>query len=56
MDTDGTVVETYSQAMAFPTAAYPQDWIVGTDGTVVYVNNEFELDAMVAVIESELGE
>ena len=56
VDTDGSVVETYIQQSAFATAAYPQDWIVGTSGDIVYVNNGFELDAMVAVIESELAE
>jgi len=56
VDADGSVVETYFQHFAFASAAYPQDWIVGTDGDIVYVNNGFELDAMVAVIESELAE
>jgi peroxiredoxin len=56
VDTDGAVAETYNQHFAFASAAYPQDWIVGTDGDIVYANNGFELDAMVAVIESELAE
>ena len=36
---------------AFPTAAYPQDWIVGPDGTILYVNNGFEPDEMRFVLE-----
>ena len=56
VDTDGSVVETYVQQHAFVSAAYPQDWIVGAEGDIVYANNGFELDAMVAVIESELAE
>jgi len=56
MDTDGSVNGQYAQEMAFPSAAYPQDWVVGTDGVVVYANNGFELDAMVNAIENELRE
>jgi hypothetical protein len=40
--------------MAFPSAAFPQDWVIGTDGTIVYGNNGFELDAMITAIEGEL--
>jgi peroxiredoxin len=53
-DEDGAVAEVYSQLMAFPSAAYPQDWVVGAEGRVVYVNNGFELDAMTSAIENEL--
>lgn len=55
VDADGAVSDVYNQLMAFPSAAYPQDWIVGTDGRVVYVNNAFELSEMVTVIEAELA-
>ena len=44
----------YAQQTAFPTAAYPQDWVIGADGTVVYLNNGFELEAMLSAIASEL--
>lgn len=53
---DGNLKETYDQESAFPTAAYPQDWIIGADGTIVYVNNRFEYDAMVEILERELAE
>ena len=33
---------------------YPQDWVIGKDGRVIYMNNHFQLDAMVAAIESQL--
>ena len=56
LDTDGRVNAMYAQEMAFPSAAFPQDWIIGTDGVVVYANNGFELDAMVSAIEQELAE
>ncbi|MFT5685800.1 MAG: peroxiredoxin [Myxococcota bacterium] len=48
------VHQEYAQQTPFPSAAYPQDWVIGADGTVVYVNNGFELDAMLSAIESEL--
>jgi peroxiredoxin len=54
LDEDGSVVNQYSQEMAFPSAAYPQDWVIGAEGIVVYANNGFELDAMVTAIENEL--
>ena len=54
LDSESKVGEQYTQASAFPSAAYPQDWLVGTDGTVVYVNNSFEVDAVVTAIENEL--
>ena len=41
-------------ALAFPTGAYPQDWVIGTDGLVVYANNRFELEEMTTAIEREL--
>ena len=44
----------YAQDSPFPSAAYPQDWVIGSDGTVVYMNNGFELDAMLAAIEAQL--
>lgn len=56
LDTDGRVKAAYEQEMPFPTGAYPQDWIVGTDGRVVYQNNRWDLQAMEAAIEGELAE
>lgn len=56
LDTTGSVKRAYEQEMPFPTGAYPQDWIVGTDGRVVYQNNRWDLQAMEAAIEAELAE
>ncbi len=56
LDRDGSVNRLYAQEMAFPSAAYPQDWVVGTDGVVVYANNGFEHDAMVTALDNELAE
>lgn len=54
MDSDGKVNQAYAMQMAFPTAAYPQDWVIGTDGIVVYANNELDLEALTAAVEREL--
>ena len=56
LDTDGSALRDYEQTMAFPSAAYPQDWVIGVDGTIVYANNGFEADEMQAAIERELGD
>lgn len=34
---------------------YPQDYVVGVDGTIRYVNAGYEPDEMTAVIEAELA-
>ena len=54
LDTDGSVLNAYSQQTAFWSAAYPQDWIIGADFKVAYVNNGYEPDEMIAVIEEQL--
>ena len=54
-DEGGLVHEQYAMFSAFPSAAYPQDWVVGTDGRIVYANNIFEPDEIRAVIERELA-
>jgi peroxiredoxin len=56
LDQNGQVNRAYHQDVAFPSAAYPQDWVIGTDGRIAYVNNGFELDAMETVLENELAE
>lgn len=56
LDRDGSVGEVYQQYMPFPTAAYPQDWIVDAEGRIVYVNNAFDLDALEAALERSLEE
>ena len=43
----------YMMQAAFDTAAYPQDWVIGTDGRVAYVNNGYEPDEIAAVVEQE---
>ena len=53
-DPEGSVHAKYDMNQAFPTAAYPQDWIVGPDGTILYVNNGFEPDEIRFVLERSL--
>lgn len=55
VDGDGAVTALYQQTMAFPTGAYPQEWLIGTDGVIEYYANEYEPDALRAVIERELA-
>lgn len=56
LDEDAEVNGMYAQEMAFPSAAYPQDWVIGADGVIVYANNGFEADEMQAAIEKELAD
>jgi hypothetical protein len=56
MDHDGAVAAEYQLQSPFPTAAYPQDWIVDGQGVIVYVDNAFDLDAMEAALERALGD
>ncbi len=51
---DGSVSVDYATEMAFPSAAFPQDWVIDRDGTFVYGNNYYELDEIVAAIERSL--
>lgn len=55
LDTDGSLLRDYSQQQAFWSAAYPQDWVIGADFKVAYVNNGYEPDEMIAVVEEQLA-
>lgn len=54
-DQGGVVHESYAMQTGFQGTVYPQDWIIGTDGKVAYVNSGYDNEAMAAVIEEELG-
>ncbi len=56
MDPGGEVARQYEQHFPFPTAAYPQDWIIDDQGVIVYVNNAFDLAAMEAALERALDD
>ncbi len=52
---EGRVVQAeYDQARAFRGTIYPQDWIIGPDGTVLYVSSTYDIDAMTAIIDALL--
>ena len=50
VDPDGSVHGNYQQQSAFPSAAYPQDWIISPESTIIYRNNGYELDAMLSAM------
>ena len=53
---DGAEVKAlYDPGKTYNYSIYPPDWIVGADGTVVYVNTSYEPDEMFAIIEEELA-
>ena len=52
-DEGGVVHDQYSQ-LTKVAAAYPENWIIAPDGTVSYVSNIFDIDAMIAIIEQDL--
>ena len=36
-------------------SVFPQDWIIGVDGTVRYISTAYEPSHMIAVLEEELA-
>lgn len=55
LDRDGSVQALYDLPQAFPTAAYPEHWLVGADGRIAWFANELEHDALTAAIEAALA-
>jgi len=53
-DEGGAVQEMYNPGDVPTNSLYPQDWIIGADGTVKYVNTVYDPDEMMAVLEAEL--
>ncbi len=54
-DEGGVVHAEYVTQSEVPSAAYPEEWIVGTDGVIVYHAANYDHDAVIDVIEAELG-
>ncbi len=54
-DAGGVVHQDYVQTAAFPSAAYPQQWVIGTDGNIAWSKNEYDVGELRAVIEAELA-
>ena len=55
LDRDGAAFDAYQTTFAFPTGAYPQQFVVGVDGTIVYYGNTLQYETLVDVIEEELA-
>jgi len=55
LDETGTVDRMYDLAFAFPTGAYPQDFVVGADGRIVYASNRPDVEAIEAAVAAELS-
>lgn len=53
-DDGGAVQALYNPGDVPTNSVYPQDWIIGTDGTVKYVNTVYDPDEIMAVLEAEL--
>jgi len=53
-DANATVLDRFGRLRHSFSTIYPQDWIVGVDGKVSYVNAGYEPDEMRAVLEAEL--
>lgn len=51
----GMVHEQYNQQRAFQGTVYPDEWIIGADGKVVYISAGYDYAAMKAIVEQELG-
>lgn len=54
-DDGGMAHADYNAGAKSTNSVYPQDWIIGVDGTVLYVNTAYEPNEMIAVIEAELA-
>jgi peroxiredoxin len=54
-DEGGTVKDMYNPGEKFTNSVYPQDWIIGVDGTVVYVNTVYAPDEMFDVLDAEIA-
>ena len=53
-DDTGEVHAQWLQDVAFPSAAFPQDWLVDPEGRVAYANNTYEPDEIRALLDAWL--
>ena len=53
-DDGGLAHAEYNPGQKTTNSVYPQDWIIGPDGNVLYVNTAYEPNEMIAVIEAAL--
>ena len=53
---DGAVVQAdYDPGKQATNSVYPQDWIIGADGNLVYVNTTYEREEIFALLDDELA-
>ncbi len=55
LDETGEVGRLYDQQFAFPTGAFPKDYVIDTDGRILYANNEPDTEAIEAAVVDALG-
>lgn len=55
LDAGGAVLDAYAMQAAFDQTVYPQKWLIGADGDIVYANNGYVPEDLVAAIERELA-
>lgn len=57
LDRNGDVDRMYDLEFAFPTGAYPQDFVVDPEGRISYASNEPDVEAIeAAVVRGLAGE
>ena len=54
-DQGGSVKSMYNPGEKFTNSIYPQDWIIGVDGTVAYVNTVYAPDEMYEILDAEIA-
>ncbi len=54
-DEDGSVLQRYRIERETFSTAFPHDWVVGTDGLLVYGSNRYEPAELIATVEHELS-
>jgi peroxiredoxin len=54
LDATGEVHASYDLLSAFPTAAYPEEWLIDREGNVAFTANAYDRERLVAAIEGVL--
>lgn len=53
-DEGGVVMDQYD-ILTQEVSPYPQDWVIGVDGTVLYYNTAYEVDEITVIVDAELA-
>ncbi len=56
LDQSGDVYASYVAEGELNNAPYPQEWLIGADGTVLYYANELDVAALTDAIDAALAE